>query len=562
MSGLNKIIELEKVMEKTKKKLSRSLSIAIEIFTILLSICLGFVGYQTYYVGMIQKYKDYEVSVLKLASSNFDWDAIDASIQSGKEDEALLKLRERLDFIKSNTSIAWLYMLEPLNASDNDNMRYVCTGNTPQEYETYKKNGEDIVRLGKLSGREFPSDVAKQYLDFFQKSEPGEFWYYPNKTEWGSVYTTSIVIRNSAGKPLCVMSVDINMFDIDATMKIYPLRILGATLIFAAVLILILILWLNRRVIHPLKSLQNSAVDFVSKATGDDVESLNFQDPQIKTGDEIQSLSSALVTMASETKEYMEKLIHETSERERISADLNVATQIQSDMLPHEFPQRDDLVLYATMNPAKEVGGDFYDFFFIDDDHIALVIADVSGKGVPAALFMVIAKTIIKNRALSGKLLSPAQILGEANDQLCEGNDAGLFVTAWMGILDLNTGIVTAANAGHEFPAVRQPGKDFELIQDKHGLVLAGMEGMVYTDYEIKLEKGATIFVYTDGVPEATNANNELFEFERTVKALNVNPAAEPKELLGIVRGEVDKFVGEAPQFDDLTMLALKYNGR
>ena len=557
MNKTEKIIALEKLMEKTKKKLSRSLSLAVEIFTVLLSICLGIVGYQTYYKGMIQKYKEYERTILKLASQKVDWDGVEEAIASGKENAAHKALSERLDFVKSNSAIAWLYLIEPLNDSSIDNMKYICTGNTQKDYEEGMTD-----RLGDLTGNEFPADVAKQYLDFFKNSAPGEYWYYPNKTEWGSVYTTSIVVRNSAGKPLGVLSVDINMYDIDATMRIYPVSILLAGLVFAAAFVLILILWLNRRVIHPLKSLQNSAVDFVSKATGDDVESLNFKDPNIKTQDEIQSLSSALVTMASETKEYMQKLIHETSERERISADLNVATQIQSDMLPHEFPQREDFVLYASMNPAKEVGGDFYDFFFIDDDHLALVIADVSGKGVPAALFMVIAKTIIKNRALSEKALSPAQILHEANDQLCEGNDAGLFVTAWMGILDLNTGLVTAANAGHEFPAVRQPEKDFELVKDKHGLVLAGIEGSTYSDYEIALEKGATLFVYTDGVPEATNAANELFEFERTVKALNVNPAAEPKDLLGIVRGEVDKFVGEAPQFDDLTMLAIKFNGR
>lgn len=544
-------------MEKTKKKLSRSLSLAVEIFTVLLSICLGIVGYQTYHKGMIQKYKEYERTILKLASQKIDWDGVEEAIASGKENAAHKALSERLDFVKSNSEIAWLYLIEPLNDSSVNNMKYICTGNTQKDYADGMTD-----RLGDLTGNEFPADVAKQYLDFFKNSAPGEYWYYPNKTEWGSVYTTSIVVRNSAGKALGVMSVDINMFDIDATMRIYPVSILLAGLVFAAAFVLILILWLNRRVIHPLKSLQNSAVDFVSKASGEDVESLNFKDPRINTQDEIQSLSSALVTMASETKEYMQKLIHETSERERISADLNVATQIQSDMLPHEFPQREDFVLYASMNPAKEVGGDFYDFFFIDDDHLALVIADVSGKGVPAALFMVIAKTIIKNRALSEKALSPAQILHEANDQLCEGNDAGLFVTAWMGILDLNTGIVTAANAGHEFPAVRQPGKDFEFVKDKHGLVLAGIEGSTYTDYEIVLEKGATLFVYTDGVPEATNAANELFEFERTVKALNVNPAAEPKDLLGIVRGEVDKFVGDAPQFDDLTMLAIKFNGR
>ena len=544
-------------MEKTKKKLQTSLLIAVEIFTIMLSVCLGIIGYKTYYNGMIQKYMDYEEAVLNLAANGIDWDAVEISIVAGKQDAAHKALSERLDFVKSNSKIDWLYMVEPLNDNDKDNMKYICTGNTAQDYANGMTN-----RLGDLSGTEFPADVARQYLAFYKNSKPGEYWYYPNKTEWGSVFTTSIVIRNSIGNPLGVLSVDINMSDIDAMIRVYPLELLFAGCVFAAIFIIVLILWLNRRLIHPLKSLQNSAVDFVSKASGDDVESLNFEDPNIKTQDEIQSLSKALVTMASDTKQYMQKLIHETAERERISADLNVAAQIQSDMLPHVFPQRDDIDLYASMNPAKEVGGDFYDFFFIDDDHLALVIADVSGKGVPASLFMVIAKTIIKNRALSGNIPSPAQILHDANNQLCEGNEAGLFVTAWLGILDLNTGIVTAANAGHEFPAVRQPGKNFELVQDKHGLVLAGFEGSIYTDYEIKLEKGATLFVYTDGVPEATNGANELFEFERTVQALNINPDASPKELLGVVRGEVDKFVGDAPQFDDLTMLAIKYNGR
>ena len=544
-------------MEKTKKKLQTSLLIAVEIFTIMLSVCLGIIGYKTYYNGMIQKYMDYEEAVLNLAANGIDWDAVEISIVAGKQDAAHKALSERLDFVKSNSKIDWLYMIEPLNDNDKDNMKYICTGNTAQDYASGMTN-----RLGDLSGTEFPADVARQYLAFYKNSKPGEYWYYSNKTEWGSVFTTSIVIRNSMGRTLGVLSVDINMSDIDATIRIYPLNILIAGFICAAIFVIVLILWLNRRLIHPLKSLQNSAVDFVSKASGDDVESLNFEDPNIKTQDEIQSLSKALVTMASDTKQYMQKLIHETAERERISADLNVAAQIQSDMLPHVFPQRDDIDLYASMNPAKEVGGDFYDFFFIDDDHLALVIADVSGKGVPASLFMVIAKTIIKNRALSGNIPSPAQILHDANNQLCEGNEAGLFVTAWLGILDLNTGIVTAANAGHEFPAVRQPGKNFELVQDKHGLVLAGFEGSIYTDYEIKLEKGATLFVYTDGVPEATNGANELFEFERTVQALNINPDASPKELLGVVRGEVDKFVGDAPQFDDLTMLAIKYNGR
>ena len=547
-------------MEATKKKLRTSLLLAVEIFTLMLCVCLGVIGYQTYYEGMIQKYMDYEEAVLNLAAHGVDWDEVELSIVAGRQDAAHKALSDHLDFIKSNTEIDWLYMIEPLNDNDKDNMKYICTANTEEDYAKGMTN-----RLGDLSGTEFPAEVAKQYLDFYKNSKPNEFWYYPNKTEWGSVFTTSIVIRNSIGNPLGVLSVDINMSDIDAMIRIYPLKLLFAGVVCAAFFIIILILWLNRRLIHPLKSLQNSAVDFVSKASGEDVDSLNFEDPKIKTQDEIQSLSNALVAMASDTKEYMQKLIHETAEREKISADLSVATQIQAAMLPRvepDFSGHSEFELAASMDPAKEVGGDFYDFFFIDKDHLALVIADVSGKGVPAALFMAISKTVIKNRALFGSVPKPSEVLRDANNQLCEGNDANLFVTVWLGILDLNTGIVTASNAGHEYPAIRQPGKNFELLKDKRGLVLAGMEGMVYTDYEIKLEKGATLFIYTDGVPEATNAANELFEFERVEKALNVNAGAAPADLLKIVRAEVDKFVGEAPQFDDLTMLAIKFNGR
>ena len=209
------------------------------------------------------------------------------------------------------------------------------------------------------------------------------------------------------------------------------------------------------------------------------------------------------------------------------------------------------------MTPAKEVGGDFYDFFLIDENHLALVIADVSGKGVPAALFMVISKTLIKNRAMQGG--SPAQILADVNDQLCEGNESDMFVTCWLGIFDLSTGVLTAASAGHEFPAVCGADRKFELLKDKHGFVLAGMEGARYRDYEIQLERGGSIFVYTDGVPEATDAADEMFGTDRMLEALNRSPEKDPKVFIREVDAAVKEFTGEAPQFDDMTMVALTW---
>ena len=552
-------------MEKTKKNLKLRVSIAISVFTLLLSVSIGVIGYQTYYSGMIKEYQKYSRTVLDLAVDGFDWDSIEKCVQTQKEDESFQKLRDRLDYIKTNTKIAWLYMFEPLNGNDVDNQRYICTGNRQEEYEAYAARGERPVWLGKMNGTEVPGDIAQKYVDFFKTAKDGEYWYYPNRTEWGYIYTTSVVVRTSSGNRLGVMSVDIEMEEIAHAMHIFPLVVFVAALILAAIFIILLVSWMNRRVINPLKALQVSASDFVARANGEDVESLNFENPNIHTKDEIEALADSLIEMTAETKKYMQKLLVETKEREKISADLHIASRIQDGMLPHifpGFPERSDFELFASMNPAKDVGGDFYDFFFIDKDHLALVIADVSGKGIPAALFMVISKTIIKNRAAIGDSLSPAQILQDANNLLCEGNASGLFVTVWLGIIDLNTGLIKAANAGHEYPAIRQPGKKFELLKDSHGFVLAGLEGSKYKEYEIQLEPGATIFVYTDGVPEATNANNELFELDRLEKALNINPDAKPKDLLPIIRREVDRFVGDAPQFDDLTMLSLTYYGR
>ena len=282
----------------------------------------------------------------------------------------------------------------------------------------------------------------------------------------------------------------------------------------------------------------------------------------IDTHDEIGELARVFNKMQDDLKLYTEDLKTVTAEKERIGAELNVATQIQEDMLPRifpPFPHKKEIDLFASMDPAKEVGGDFYDFFLVDDDHLALVIADVSGKGVPAALFMVISKTLIKNRAMQGG--SPAEILADVNDQLCEGNDADMFVTCWLGILEISTGRIVAANAGHEFPAVCGKDRKFDLFRDKHGFVLAAMEGARYRDYEIRLTHGGSIFVYTDGVPEAANADGGMFGSERMLSALNACEDNAPEAFLGEVSNAVKTFAGDAPQFDDVTMVGLTWHG-
>ena len=258
----------------------------------------------------------------------------------------------------------------------------------------------------------------------------------------------------------------------------------------------------------------------------------------------------------------LEKKHREEAEKERINTELNMANAIQEGSLPHNFPpfpDRKEFDLYASMDPAREVGGDFYDFFLIDQDHLCLEIADVSGKGIPAALFMMNSKTILQNCAMLGQ--SPADILAKTNEAICANNKMEMFVTVWVGILEISTGIIRAANAGHEYPAVQKDGT-FSLMKDRHGLVIGGMNGVRYREYEIQLEPGDALFLYTDGVPEAADSENDMFGTDRMLAVLNEAPGASPEEILRNVRSAVDGFVREAEQFDDLTMLCVRYNGK
>jgi len=320
---------------------------------------------------------------------------------------------------------------------------------------------------------------------------------------------------------------------------------------------------IKRTVAAPINRLATAAAQYVQdKREGKDTTD-HFASLNIKTGDEIENLSLIMSDMEQDLSEYEKNLTATTAEKERIGAELDIASQIQEGMLPNifpPFPDRHEFDIYATMHPAKEVGGDFYDFFLIDDDHLALVIADVSGKGVPAAMFMMASKILIYNYAVIDGT-SPARILEKVNHTICLNNKADMFVTVWLGILELSTGRLRAANAGHEFPVVERVGAGYELLRDKHGVVIGAMDGVRYCDYDVELSAGDSIFVYTDGVPEATDRDNSQYGVERMLAALNRVKGAECRTILEAVKGDIDAFVGDAPQFDDVTMLGVRYNG-
>ena len=338
----------------------------------------------------------------------------------------------------------------------------------------------------------------------------------------------------------------------------YVLKIFLA-MIAAAVLISIgLSVRLDRSLLRPIRIMSTEASRFASE----NVSAGEKLTQKIHNRDEVGQLAESIDQMETQIHSYVTNLTQITAEKERISTELSLAARIQRDMLPNifpAFPERTDFDIYASMDPAREIGGDFYNFFLIDENHLCVVIADVSGKGVPAALFMMAATIVLVDNARMGK--SPAEILESANEAICATNREEMFVTVWLGILDLSTGILSAANAGHEYPVMKQPDGGYELIKDRHGFVIGGMEEIKYHNYELQMKPGSKLFVYTDGVAEASNSQDELFGTERMLEALNSEPDADPVTLLGNVKKAVDRFVGDAEQFDDLTMLCLEYKG-
>ena len=274
---------------------------------------------------------------------------------------------------------------------------------------------------------------------------------------------------------------------------------------------------------------------------------------------EFNDLVDSLQQMEIDMNEYVVNLRKMTEDRTRIKSELELAESIQSNMLPSifpAFPERSEFDIYALMDPAREVGGDFYDFFLIDKDHLAMVIADVSGKGIPAALFMMMSKILVKNYVTTGS--SPAEALAAVNNTICQNNTNDMFVTIWLGILTISTGKIIAANAGHEYPILQRAGGQFEVIKDKHGFVVGSMPNLKYSEYEIDFHTGDTLFVYTDGLPESTNSANEQFGLDRILEVLNNEPDGEVEDLFVSMGVAVAEFVQDAEQFDDLTMLALK----
>ncbi len=404
-------------------------------------------------------------------------------------------------------------------------------------------------------------EEVEKFLNWEQ--HPDEPLYDLSNTKlYGWLCTAGVPIVDAEGNTVCFVLADIKIKGIMDNVLQFAFSLLGFFLLATALIVWILYHHMKKDVIDPINEIADAASAYARDKLNGVKETDRFSKLDIHQSRELENLTRTMRNMEHSLTEYEENLTAITAEKQRIGTELDMAMKIQTSILPSTFPafpDRNDFDIYATMHAAREVGGDFYDFFLIDDDHLGLVIADVSGKGIPAALFMMISKVIVQSCAMLGR--SPADILAKTNTAICSSNKTEFFVTMWVGIVELSTGKVTASNAGHEYPVLYRNGERFELIQDKHSLFVGGMEDVTYEEYSFEMKKGDKLFVYTDGIPEATNSKGEFFGMDRMVGALNENPASGPRETIERIKENVDKFVGSAEQFDDITMMCFEYKG-
>ena len=525
-------------------KLQNTVLLSFTILAVVLVLVISLVVGDRYIKGEMENCRTTAYAYTKSAAELIDGDKIAHYLETEEKDEYYYEILDFLNSFRLNTDIQYYYVFVPF---END-LVYIWDANALKPDETEIDSCE-------LGYREEYMEGGKEATYSIYKQNPPEEIELVNDDKYGYIASAYSPVFNSDGEPVAVVGVDVYMPDLQKNMRDFLVVVIAAICLVVLAAILMCFFFVKRKIVNPINKIRDA-----SKRMVENLENEESIDVSVKTGNEIEELFDSFKEMYGDVKDYITQLSSVTAEKERIGAELDVAKHIQASMLPcifPAFPERKEIDIFATMEPAKEVGGDFYDFFMVDDRHLAIVMADVSGKGVPAALFMVIGKTLIKDHTTPGRDLG--KVFTEVNQLLCESNSEELFITAFEGVLDLVTGEFVYVNAGHEMPFICKAGGNFEPYKIRAAFVLAGMEGMKYRAGSMILEPGDKIFQYTDGVTEATNINNELYGMERLGAILNKVKNVTPHEILPAVKKDIDEFVGEADQFDDITMLCLEY---
>ncbi len=523
----------------------------IVLLLVLFSLIVGAIGYNGFTEALLNQYSESAFHTARIASLIVDADLIDEYWQSGGETEEYRQVWSSLTRLCNSSNSTFIYVIEP----DRTDYAHICflfsTINSKSNYTVY-----DFGYLRNTTNQEY-----REKYRALCEGETNQELVIRDKgyIETDSHITAIVPLKDDDGQVRALLCVQKQLDVLFSARNTYIRRVALALGTLVLYVIVVQSIYLNQVFLSPIRQISEEATRF----SEENVASERKLQDTIRNRDEIGQLAASIDRMEEQIQDYITDLTQITAEKERIITELALGNRIQMSMIPHSFPpfpERGEFELYAMVDPAREVGGDFYDFFLIDEDHLGLVIADVSGKGIPGALFMMASKIILQSCAMLGK--SPAEILEKTNEAVCSNNQAEMFLTVWLGILEISTGKLTAANAGHEYPMLKHADGRFELLKDRHGFVIGGMEKVQYKEYELFLEPGAKIFVYTDGLTEASTVDYQMFGTDRILAALNEEPDAGPERLLGNVRAAVDSFVKDAEQFDDLTMLCMEYKGK
>ena len=543
-------------MEEKKRRLRFSISFITigSIITMLLffGIVISVIGYISFTSTLKREYETTTYHMANTATTLIDGDLIDDYLDDKELDHYDVSygyLKKYCNYM--NVTLIHAFTLDESNYIDAKNV-FNVVNDKELEAGTYTE-----WELGFGFGERYTKNYSQIYEKVCKKDiKYGTVFRTKNLRDKDPHITTIVPILDSSDNVVAVLAIQRPMSELANGIRPYVITIVISTISLMVVLSVIAFFNIRYRLVKPINQIISETKYFAKESANSGV--LKNKNYKVK---EVDTLRLSIDRMEDDMIKYINNLTKMTSEKEKIGAELNIASQIQINSVPNvfpAFPDREDFDIYAYMRPAKEVGGDFYNFFLIDETHLAMVMADVSGKGVPASLFMMVSNILLSEALRIGT--TPKDALRFINNRICERNPLNMFVTIWVGVLNLETGEVIASNAGHDDPLVLSNGA-YSFKTSSHGVAVGVMKDMEYVNYEFKLNSGDKIFLYTDGVPEATDRNNDMYGLNKLEDTLNSNKNKSCKETIEAVLDSVERFVGEAPQFDDITMLTVEYKG-
>lgn len=541
--GMNRLREL-------RSSMAASFISVIVIALITFGAIVSVLGSISFTNAFKKEYSTTTYHMAATATTIVDGNLLDAYL-AGEEREKYMQTRHQLQAYIIRMNVSMIYVIK---VDRSDYGRFVSVFNPV--YNAVDNSEYKEWELGHK--RDTTNDeYRRKYRNIYEKKSLYETVYRSRPSDGQHPHITTMVpIKNSAGDVAAILCMQRPISEIREGIEPYLITVVVSAFLLSLITAMAITSFVRKQFVTPVGRISAEAARFArSNKKGQPL-------GDISRFTEITKLVDSIETMETDMVNYMDNLTKVTAEKEKISAELTLAGKIQENAVPNEFPafpERNEFNIYASMTPAKEVGGDFYNFFLIDDDHLAVVIGDVSDKGVPAALFMMETNIILSDKTRLGG--TPAEILAFVNDSICAHNKAEMFVTLWLGILELSTGKVIASSAGHDDAIVCKRGGRFASMKTRHGLVAGAMPGIIYNDFEIELGRGDKLFIFTDGLSEARGEDNRMYGTKRIIETLNAYKDDSPQEILEGMAESVNAFTRDMPQFDDLTMLCLEYLG-